>query len=301
MTKFIEKPTAITPNRELQSDEYFNETDHLIYCSKCNTPRQCKHELQGKVLIPSIRCKCQQEIFEQEEAQRKLHEKQMEIEHLKTSGLQDKSLYDYTFAKDNGSNPEMKLAHNYANKKVAVMARSVIMTMFDLQCEYVEYNTNSEILKAVENGEVDYGICHEAVAEKIIEKENLSVVPSLTIMNSFLTFGVWEDKEELRDQMNTILKYYANQGTLARLENKWIVNYSRNRSLSYVIEQNKVFYVAYLITWLFVMFLLSILKVLHFIGLFCKYRILFAMSGQSKAFLLKKTIFAKNQKNGLFS
>ena len=79
MTRFTGKATAITPNRELQPDEYFNETDHLIYCSKCNTPRQCRHELQGKVLIPSIRCKCQQEIFEQEEAQRKLHEKQMEI------------------------------------------------------------------------------------------------------------------------------------------------------------------------------------------------------------------------------
>ena len=115
MTTFTEKPTAITPNRELQSDEYFNETDHLIYCSKCNTPRQCRHELQGKVLIPSIRCKCQQEIFEQEEAQRKLHEKQMEIEHLKTSGLQDKALYDYTFARDNGINPEIKLAHNYVS------------------------------------------------------------------------------------------------------------------------------------------------------------------------------------------
>jgi len=34
MTTFTEKPTAITPNRELQSDEYFNETNHLIYCSK---------------------------------------------------------------------------------------------------------------------------------------------------------------------------------------------------------------------------------------------------------------------------
>ena len=67
------------------------------------------------VLIPSIRCKCQQEIFEQEEAQRKLHEKQMEIEHLKTSGLQDKALYDYTFARDNGINPEIKLAHNYVS------------------------------------------------------------------------------------------------------------------------------------------------------------------------------------------
>lgn len=74
-----------------------------------------------------------------------------------------------------------------ANKKVAVMARSVIMTIFDLQCEYVEYNTNSEILKAVENGEVDYGICHEAVAGKIIEKEDLNVVPGITIMNSFLS------------------------------------------------------------------------------------------------------------------
>lgn len=115
MTRFTGKATAITPNRELQPDEYFNETDHLIYCSKCNTPRQCRHELQGKVLIPSIRCKCQQEIFEQEETQRKLHEKQMEIEHLKTSGLQDKALYDYTFSKDNGINPEIKLAHNYVS------------------------------------------------------------------------------------------------------------------------------------------------------------------------------------------
>ena len=147
-----------------------------------------------------------------------------------------------------------------ANKKVAVMARSVIMTIFDLQCEYVEYNTNSEILKAVEMVRWIMESAMRLLQRRLSEKENLSVVPSLTIMNSFLTFGVREDKEELRDQMNTILKYYANQGTLASLENKWIVNYSRNRSLSYVIEQNKVFYVAYLITWLFVMFLLSILK-----------------------------------------
>ena len=30
----------------------------------------------------------------------KLHEKQMEIEHLKTSGLQDKALYDYLNVED---------------------------------------------------------------------------------------------------------------------------------------------------------------------------------------------------------
>ena len=29
--------------------------------------------------------------------------------------LQDKALYDYTFSKDNGINPEIKLAHNYVS------------------------------------------------------------------------------------------------------------------------------------------------------------------------------------------
>ncbi len=57
-----------------------------------------------------------------------------------------------------------------AGKKVALMARSVIETTYDLQCEYVEYSTNTEILEAVEKGDVDYGICHGAVASKIIEK-----------------------------------------------------------------------------------------------------------------------------------
>ena len=45
-----------------------------------------------------------------------------------------------------------------AGKRVALMARSVIETTYDLQCEYVEYNTNTEILQAVEDGEVDYAI-----------------------------------------------------------------------------------------------------------------------------------------------
>ena len=31
---------------------------------------------------------------------------------MKTSGLQDKAFYDYTFAKDSGVNPEMALAIN---------------------------------------------------------------------------------------------------------------------------------------------------------------------------------------------
>lgn len=56
--------------------------------------------------------RCQQELYDQEEAKRKLKENQMEIQRMKTSGLQDKAFYDYTFAKDSGVNPEMALAIN---------------------------------------------------------------------------------------------------------------------------------------------------------------------------------------------
>ena len=113
MKKFTEKRTDPIPARELQPDEYFNPSDHLIYCAKCHTPRQGRYTLQGRIFLPPIRCRCQQELYDQEEAKRKLKEKQMEIQRMKTSGLQDKAFYDYTFAKDSGINPEMVLAHKY--------------------------------------------------------------------------------------------------------------------------------------------------------------------------------------------
>lgn len=43
----------------------------------------------------------------------------------------------------------------FAGKKVALMARSVTATTYDLQCDYLEYSTNTEILEAVEQGEAD--------------------------------------------------------------------------------------------------------------------------------------------------
>ena len=124
MKKFTEELTNQEPTRELQPDEYFHESDRLIYCTKCHTPRQGRYTLQGSVFMPPIRCKCQQELYDQEETRRKLLEKQAEIERMKASGLQDKALYDYTFDKDNGINPEMAYAHKYVENWEDMKARS---------------------------------------------------------------------------------------------------------------------------------------------------------------------------------
>ena len=55
--------------RELAEDEYLNEADGLMYCSKCHTPRQHRIELKERVFLPTVRCRCQQEIYDKEEAQ----------------------------------------------------------------------------------------------------------------------------------------------------------------------------------------------------------------------------------------
>lgn len=50
--------------RELAEDEYLNEADGLMYCSKCHTPRQHRIELKERVFLPTVRCRCQQEIYD---------------------------------------------------------------------------------------------------------------------------------------------------------------------------------------------------------------------------------------------
>ena len=132
-----------------------------------------------------------------------------------------------------------------AGKRVALMARSVIEATYDLQCEYVEYFTNTDILQAVENGEVDYGICHAAVSSKIIEKNNFHLQPSLAIAKSYPALAVRDTNPALRDQLNTVLQEMSYDGTIGRLQDKWIVNFTKNRSLGYVWENNQMFYLTF--------------------------------------------------------
>lgn len=99
--------------RALQEDEYLNEADGLIYCTKCHTPRQHRVQFEDRVMIPTVRCRCQQAAYEKEEAERKRQEQLLLVSRLKANGLQDKSLRDYTFANDKGYNSEIEKAHEY--------------------------------------------------------------------------------------------------------------------------------------------------------------------------------------------
>lgn len=116
--------------RPLQSNEYLNKADKLIYCSKCCTPRQCKIAHNGQFITLPIRCNCQREADEKEEADFQKRQHLIQIERLKASGLQDRYLHDYTFANDKGYNAEeIKKARRYVtewNRKTEVYCYGVM-------------------------------------------------------------------------------------------------------------------------------------------------------------------------------
>ena len=98
---------------ELAGDEYIDPADGLIHCKKCGGQRQTVVPCFGKsgYFMPRCICQCQQEAEEQRKAAEERQRRMERIKRRKAQGLQDRYLYDYTFANDNGKNPLMNKAY----------------------------------------------------------------------------------------------------------------------------------------------------------------------------------------------
>ena len=92
---------------ELAEDEYIDPSDGLIHCKKCGGQRQTVVPCFGKpgYFMPRCICQCQREAEEQRKAAEERQRRMERIKRRKAQGLQDRYLYDYTFANDNGQNP----------------------------------------------------------------------------------------------------------------------------------------------------------------------------------------------------
>ena len=109
---FIDKAAA---GVELAEDEYIDLSDGLIHCKKCGGQRQTVVPCFGKpgYFMPRCICQCQREAEEQRKAAEERQRRMERIKRRKAQGLQDRYLYDYTFANDNGQNPLMDKARAY--------------------------------------------------------------------------------------------------------------------------------------------------------------------------------------------
>ena len=100
---------------ELAGDEYIDPADGLIHCKKCGGQRQTVVPCFGKpgYFMPRCICQCQRRLRNSARPPRNGSAVWSVSSARKAQGLQDRYLYDYTFANDNGQNPLMDKARAY--------------------------------------------------------------------------------------------------------------------------------------------------------------------------------------------
>lgn len=92
---------AAKPAR-IDEGDYYGE-DGLLYCGKCNTPKQAKIWVSGQEFKPAALCKCEEERIARENAEYKRREREDMIAHNRDVCFPDKKLREWTFDKDEGS------------------------------------------------------------------------------------------------------------------------------------------------------------------------------------------------------
>ena len=94
--------------------DYLDADSGLLICGQCHTPKQCRIHPFGRERLVSCLCQCGQEKRDADEAAQKEQERLERIGRLKANALQNKAFHAYAFAADDGHNPALRYAHNYA-------------------------------------------------------------------------------------------------------------------------------------------------------------------------------------------
>ena len=125
MTNVFEESVLKLAEIAPEPEDYTGE-DGLLYCGKCHTPKQFRMDkppFEGK-LFPH-RCHCEQERYEQEEADRARRKHLEAVESLKCRGFTDPAMREWTFANDNGKKTQMDKAHFYVDHWEDMLAENI--------------------------------------------------------------------------------------------------------------------------------------------------------------------------------
>ena len=107
----IERATAQRVKAE--QGDYYGE-DGLLYCHKCNTPKQCRLEILGETRTPMCLCKCEVERRDKEEAERKRIEFQARVKKMRSAGFPEAEMQNWTFEHDDGESSQIiSIARKY--------------------------------------------------------------------------------------------------------------------------------------------------------------------------------------------
>ena len=103
-------------NEAIKQNEGDYILDGLLYCGKCNTKKQTRIEILGKIRTPMCLCKCETEKRDAQYAEFERQQRFLQIEKMRRLGFPESEMFRWTFAADDKQNPKISgIMKNYAD------------------------------------------------------------------------------------------------------------------------------------------------------------------------------------------
>ena len=105
--------------------------DGILYCGKCNTPKQGRYFLGDREIKPLLLCDCMRAEEERIEKEKKAQQRRNIIENLRKSGIQDEKLLECNFAADDTPNTKQAQAfRRYVAKWSEIQEKNIGLLFF---------------------------------------------------------------------------------------------------------------------------------------------------------------------------
>lgn len=89
--------------------------DGLLYCGKCNMPKQCRISFGSFSRVLGCNCSCREEKFQKDIKEMHENEQRLKIEELRVNGIQDRAIRAYTF-ENSEMTPLMQSCKKYVDR-----------------------------------------------------------------------------------------------------------------------------------------------------------------------------------------
>ena len=178
---FLAVEKKATESIKIEAGDY--EKDGLLYCGKCNTPKQCFVEVFGTIRKPPCLCACKKAARDAEEEARRQREFADRVQRYRSIGFPESEMSKWTFAADDGSNPKMTAAmQNYVQHFDEFRAQGKGLLLFG----------------SVGTGKTFLAAC---AANALIDKGVPALVTNFSRIANTLQ-GMFEGRQEYLDSLN---------------------------------------------------------------------------------------------------
>lgn len=181
---FIKTLSAISDNSNIKptNGDYVGDNG-LLYCGKCNSPKQCEIHLNGRLMRPYCLCECESAALKEQKEAEKADALKEHIERTRKAGFPDPEFIHWTFEKD-----------DRANVKVSDLSKKYVLHFPSMK----EKGKGILFLGNCGTGKTFLAAC---IANALIDQGYSVLMTNFSRLVNTI-FGLKEGKQEYIDELN---------------------------------------------------------------------------------------------------